>query len=61
MLCGHKAVETGAACLFLIVQGQLAQATASHFLIALETGLLKIFPLVGITRTRHARHAETFR
>jgi len=56
MLCGHKAVETGAACLFLMVQGQLAQATASHFLIASETGLLTIFPLVGITWTRHARH-----
>jgi len=56
MLCGHKAVETGAACLFLMVQGQLAQATASHFLIASETGLLAVFPLVGITWTRHARH-----
>jgi len=56
MLCGHKAVETGAACLILMVQGQLAQATASHFLIASETGLLTVFPLLGITWTRHARH-----
>lgn len=56
MLCGHKAVETAAACLLLMVQGQLAQATASHFLIASETGLLTIFPLVGLTWTRHARH-----
>ena len=57
MLCGHKAVETGAACLILMVQGQLVQATASHFLIASETGLLTIFPLVGITWTRFARHS----
>jgi len=56
MLCGHKAVETGAACLILMVQGQLAQATASHFLIASETGLLTVFPLLGITWTRYARH-----
>jgi hypothetical protein len=56
MLCGHKAVETAAVCLVLMVQGQLAQATATHFLIASETGLLTIFPLVGITWTRHARH-----
>src|SRR5207249_2108420 len=56
VLCGHKAVETGAACLVLMVQGQLAQATLSHFLIASETGALTIFPLLGLTLTRHARH-----
>jgi integral membrane sensor domain MASE1 len=56
MLCGHKAVEAGAACLILMVQGQLAQATATHFIIASETGLLTVFPLLGITWTRHARH-----
>jgi hypothetical protein len=56
MLCGHKAVEAGAACLILMVQGQLAQATATHFQIASETGLLTVFPLLGITWTRHARH-----
>ena len=55
-LCGHKAVETGAACLLLMVQGQLAQATLGHFLIASETGILTVFPLLGITLTRHARH-----
>jgi len=56
MLFGNKAVETGAACLLLMVQGQLAQATVGHFLIASETGILTVFPLLGITWTRHARH-----
>ena len=55
-LCGHKAVETGAACLLLMLQGQLGQATWGHFLIASETGVLTVFPLLGITLTRHARH-----
>jgi hypothetical protein len=56
VLCGHKAVETGAACLVFMVQGQLPQATLGHFLIAAETGMLTVFPLLGITLTRHARH-----
>ncbi|PYS41423.1 MAG: hypothetical protein DMG14_07450 [Acidobacteria bacterium] len=56
VLCGHKAVETGVACLVLMVQGQLAQATLSHFMIASETGALTVFPLLGLTLTRHARH-----
>jgi hypothetical protein len=56
MLCGHKAVETGAACLFFMVQGQLGEATLGHFLIASKTGVLTILPLIGITLTRHARH-----
>lgn len=56
MLFGHKAVETGAACLLLMVQGQLPQATLGHLLVASETGVLAVFPLLGITWTRHARH-----
>jgi len=56
MLCGHKAVETGAACLLLMLQGQLAQATLGHVLVASQTGVLTVFPLLGITWTRHARH-----
>lgn len=55
-LCGHKAVEAGAACLLLMVQGQLAQITLGHLLIASKTGILTVFPLVGITLTRFARH-----
>lgn len=55
MLFGHKAVETGAACLLLMVQGQLPQATLGHLAIASETGILTVFPLLGITLTRHAR------
>ena len=56
VLCGHKAIETGAACLLLMVQGQLAQATLGHFLVASETGILAVFPLLGLSLTRHARH-----
>lgn len=55
-LCGHKAVETGAACLFFMVQGRLAEATLTHFAIASKTGVLTLVPLVGITLTRYARH-----
>ena len=55
-LCSHKAVETGAVCLVLMVQGQLAQATLGHFLVASQTGLLTVFPLLGITLTRYASH-----
>ena len=39
-----------------MLQGQLTQATLGHFLIASETGVLTVFPLLGITLTRHARH-----
>jgi len=49
-------VETGAACLMFMVQGQLGEATLGHFLIAAQTGVLTVFPLLGITLTRHARH-----
>lgn len=56
VLCGHKAVETGAACLLLMVQGELTQATLGHIAIAAQTGALTVFPLLGITLTRHARH-----
>jgi hypothetical protein len=55
-LCGHKVVETGGVCLLFMVQGQLGQATLSHFAIASETGILTVFPLLGITLTRYARH-----
>jgi integral membrane sensor domain MASE1 len=55
-LCGHKAVETGAACLMFMIQGQVGEATLSHFLIASQTGVLTVFPLLGITLTRHARY-----
>jgi len=39
-----------------MVQGQLAQATVGHFLVASQTGILTVFPLLGITLTRHAHH-----
>ncbi len=56
VLCGHKAVEAGAVCLVLMVQGQLMDATLSHVLIATKTGLLAVSPMLGVTFTRHARH-----
>ncbi len=55
-LCGHKAVEAGAVCLLLMVQGDLAAATIGHLAIASKTGLLAVVPALGITWTRHARH-----
>ena len=55
-LCGHKAAETAAACLIFMLEGQLGQATLGHFLIASVTGVLTVFPLLGITLTRFARH-----
>jgi hypothetical protein len=55
-LCGHKAVEAGAVCLLLMVQGQLAMVTLAHVGIASKTGLLAVFPAFGITFTRYARY-----
>ena len=56
VLCGHKAVEAGAVCLLLMVQGNLLALTAAHFLIATKTGLLAVSPAVGLTFTKQARH-----
>lgn len=55
-LFGHKAVEAGAVCLFLMVQGQLSAITLVHVEIATKTGLLAVVPAVGLTFTRYARH-----
>jgi hypothetical protein len=55
-MCGHKAVEVGAVCLVLMVQGDLAGATLAHLGIASKTGLLGAFPILVITYTRQARH-----
>jgi hypothetical protein len=54
-LCGHKTVEVGAVCVLLMVQGDLAGVTLAHLAIAGKTGLLGVFPLVGITFTQHAK------
>jgi hypothetical protein len=56
VLCGHKAVEAGAVCLLLMVQGDLAGITLTHLGIAAQTGLLAVFPALGLTFTQHARH-----
>jgi len=55
-LCGHKAMEAGAVCLLLMVQGQLAMVTSAHFEIAAKTGLLAVSPALGVTFTGYARH-----
>ena len=55
-LCGHKAVEAGAVCLLLMVQGNLAEVTLAHFAIAAKTGLLAVSPILAITFTHHVRH-----
>src|SRR5213079_1541088 len=55
VLCGHKAVEAGAVCLVLMVQGHLMDATLAHLLIATKTGMLAMSPALGLTFTRYAR------
>jgi integral membrane sensor domain MASE1 len=55
-LCGHKAVEAGSVCLLLMVQGNLAAATLTHFGIASRTGLAAVLPALFVTFTRYARH-----
>lgn len=55
VLCGHKAVEVAAVCVVLMVQGDLAGVTLTHLAIASKTGLLGVFPLLGVTFTQQAR------
>ena len=55
-LCGHNAVEAGAVCLVLMVQGHLSGITLAHLAIASKTGLLAVFPAVGVTFTRYSRY-----
>jgi hypothetical protein len=54
MLCGHKAFEVGAVCLLLMVQGDPGRITLGHIAVASKTGLLAVFPALGISLTRHA-------
>ena len=56
VLCGHKAVEAGAVCLVLMVQGHLGEITLAHLIIATKTGLLAVSPAVVVTFTQYARH-----
>jgi len=56
VLCGHKAVEVGAVCLALMVQGSLGGITLGHLAVASKTGVVAIFPALGISLTKHARH-----
>ena len=55
-VCGHKAVEAGAVCLILMVQGHLTEVTLAHAAIATKTGLLAVLPMLGVTFTQYARH-----
>jgi hypothetical protein len=56
VLCGHKAVEAGAVCMVLMVQGRLTEMGLVHVALATKTGLLAVFPALGLTYTRYARH-----
>ena len=56
VLFGHKGVEAGAVCLVLMVQGHLLGLTPAHLATAGKTGLLAVFPLLGISFTRYARY-----
>lgn len=56
VLCGHKAVEAGAVCLVLMVQGHITDVTVAHLVIAAKTGLLAVSPALGVTFTRYARY-----
>ena len=55
-LCGHKAVEAGAVCMVLMVQGDLTALTLAHLAIATKTGLLAVMPALGLTFTKQVRH-----
>jgi hypothetical protein len=44
VLCGQKAVEAGAVCMVLMVQGHLGDVTLAHVEIAAKTGLLESRP-----------------
>jgi hypothetical protein len=56
VLCGHKAVEAGAVCVVLMVQGHLVDITLAHLAIGAKTGLLAVSPVLGITFSRYARY-----
>jgi len=56
VLCGHKAVEAGAVCLVLMVQGHLGDVTLAHVGIAAKTGLLAVSPALALTFSQYARH-----
>jgi hypothetical protein len=56
VICGHKAVEAGAVCVLLMVQGQLLDLTLTHLAIAAKTGLLAVSPALGMTFTRYAHY-----
>ena len=55
-VCGHKAFEAGAVCAVLMVQGHLADVTLAHVAIASKTGVLAVFPILGVTFSPYARH-----
>jgi integral membrane sensor domain MASE1 len=56
VLCGHKAVEAGAVCALLMVQGHLGMITMTHVEIASKTGVLAVAPVLGVSFTKYARH-----
>ena len=55
-LCGHKAVEAGAVCMVLMVQGDLTAITLAHLAVATKTGVLAVLPALVVTFTKQVRH-----
>jgi len=55
-LCGHQAVEAGATCLLLMVQGNLLNLTITHLGLAAKTGLISVIPALILTFTAFAHH-----
>jgi hypothetical protein len=55
-MCGHKAVEVGAVCVVLMVQGHLVDVTLAHLFVAAKTGGLAVLPILGLTLTRQVRY-----
>jgi hypothetical protein len=56
VLCGHNAIEVASVCIILMVQGNLMAITLTHLSLASRTGLPAVFPAIGLTFTRYAKH-----
>jgi len=55
-LCGHQVLEAAVVCLMLMVNGHPGELTLGHVIIASKTGLLSVFPALGLSFTQYARH-----
>jgi hypothetical protein len=60
-MCADQGVQVAAVCLLLMVQGDVLNVTATHFLTAAQTGTAAIALPLGVTFTRYARVLLTSR